>query len=174
MTPVTAIALSLILLTLSPGNQGTAPVASSDVNPPKGAKLVFQADAKGDQIYTCKEQNGQYSWTLQGPDAQLFDKHKKVIGRHFRGPSWELNDKSAVTGRMIKHVDAPYKDAVPWLLLEAVSHSGRGKLSSVAFIQRINTRGGQAPAAGCDASSAAKEVRSPYSATYRFFSSKAK
>ena len=174
MMPVTAITLSLILFTLPAWNQGAAPVASSDVDPPQGAKQALQADAKGDQIYTCKEQNGQYSWTLQGPDAQLFDTHHKVIGRHFPGPSWELNDKSSVTGKIIQHVDAPYKDAVPWLLLEAVSHSGSGKLSNVAFIQRINTRGGTPPEAGCDASSPDKEARSPYTATYRFFRSKAK
>ena len=174
MTSVTAITLTLTLLTLRACNQGAAPGASPDVNPPKGSKQVLRADAKGDQIYTCKEQNGQYSWTPKGPDAQLFDKHGKLIGRHFLGPTWELNDKSAVTGKIIQHVDAPYKDAVPWLLLEAVSHSGNGKLSNVAFIQRINTRGGKPPEAGCDASSPGKEARSPYTATYRFFRSKAK
>jgi hypothetical protein len=177
MTRVTAITVSLILLTLPAWGQGAAPDSPAGIKPPKGAKLVLVAEAKGDQIYTCKEQNGQYSWTPPAPEAQLFDEQGKVIGRHFAGPSWELSDKSAVTGRKVAGVNppdnAPDKDAIPWLLVEVVDHSGRGQLSDVTHIQRLNTKGGKAPAS-CDASSAGKEVRSPYSATYVFYESKAK
>jgi hypothetical protein len=166
--PVTAMTVRLILLTLAAWGQGTAPDVPDELKPPEGANLVLKADAKGDQIYTCKEQNGQYSWTLRAPEAVLYDKKGKAIGRHFEGPTWELNDKSAVKGKMIKRADAPDKDAIPWLLLEAVDHSGSGQLSNVTHIQRLYTKGGKAPE-GCDVSSAGKEVRSPYSATYRFF-----
>ena len=104
----------------------------------------------------------------------MFDKQGKIIGRLFAGPSCELSDKSVVTGKVIEHADAPDKDAIPWLLVVAVDHSGSGQLSNVTHIQRVNTRGGKAPARGCDASSVGKEVRSPYSATYRFYETKAK
>ena len=169
---MTAMILNLILLMPSAWYQGV-PSARPGIDPPKEAKLVLLAYAKGDQIYTCTEQNGQYSWTLKAPEAQLLDKKGKVLGRHFKGPSWELSDKSAVTGRMIAHVDAPRKNAIPWLLVEVVGHSGEiGQLSSVTYIQRINTKRGKAPARGCASSSGGKDVRSPYSATYRFYETK--
>lgn len=172
--PLITMTVSLILLTLRPWGQGAEPDIPRELIPPEGAKLVLVGEAKGDQIYTCKEQNGQYSWTLKAPEAQLFDKQGNVLGRHFAGPSWELSDKSAVTGKMIARADAPDKDAIPWLLIGVVDHSGSGQLSNVTHIQRINTSGGKAPASGCEVSSGGKEVRSPYSATYRFFASKAK
>lgn len=170
--PVAAMTVSLILLTLLAWGQPVGPDIPSVLWPPKGAKLVLVADAKGFQIYTCEQQNGQYLWAFKAPEAQLFDKRGKVIGRHFAGPSWELNDNSAVTGKIIEHADAPDKEAIPWLLLAVVSHSGRGKLTNVTYIQRVNTKRGKAPAAGCGASSASNEARSPYSATYRFYKSK--
>lgn len=175
MKPVTAMTVSLILLTLPVWGQPAGTEIPPVLWPPEGAKLVLVADAKGDQIYTCKEQNGQYLWTPKAPEAQLFDEQGKVIGRHFAGPSWELSDKSGVIGKKIEQADAPDKDAIPWLLLGAVDHYGSGQLSNVTHIQRVNTKGGKAPAAGCDASSAGKkEVRSPYTATYRFYETKAK
>jgi hypothetical protein len=170
MMPATTILVALIWLPLAALGQSSE--VPAELKPPEGAKLVLQALAKGDQIYTCKEQNGQYSWTLKAPEAQLFDQDGKVLGRHFAGPSWELNDKSAVTGKMIARADSPEKDAIPWLLVGVVDHSGNGQLSSVTHIQRVNTKGGKAPSGGCDASSAGKEVSVPYSATYRFFESK--
>jgi hypothetical protein len=42
----------------------------------------------------------------------------------------------------------------------------------VSSVQRINTKGGKAPASGCDAARAGQEVRVPYSADYRFFAPK--
>jgi hypothetical protein len=174
MTRLAALTMSLTLLTLPAWTQSTSSNVPGAIQPPKGAKLVLEADASGDQIYACNEKDGQNSWTLRAPEAQLFDKHRNLIGRHFAGPSWELADKSGVTAKLAGRVDAPDKDAVPWLLLVVLEHSGSGKLSSVTHIQRVNTRGGKPPATGCDASSAGKEARSPYSATYRFYRSKVK
>jgi hypothetical protein len=165
-------ALIVILAPLSICGQGSAPVVPAEPKPPDGAKLVLQAFAQGDQIYTCKEQNGQYSWALKAPEAQLSDQDGKPLGRHFAGPSWELNDKSAVTGKMIAHADSPDKDAIPWLLVGVVDHSGNGLLTNVTYIQRVDTKGGKAPATGCDAPHAGQEVRVPYSAKYLFYESK--
>ena len=47
-----------------------------------------------------------------------------------------------------------------------------GVLTQVTSIQRINTKGGKAPASGCDAGHAGQEVRVPYSADYLFFAPK--
>ena len=139
------------------------------LQPPQGAKLVLHARAKGDQVYTCKQAGTQYSWTLKAPDAQLFDEHGKAIGRHFAGPSWQLNDSSTVVGKVAARFDPPDKDTIPWLLLTAADHSGNGLLNNVTHIQRLNTRGGKAPAPGCDGSHVGDETRVPYTADYFFY-----
>ena len=64
---------------------------------------------------------------------------------------------------------SPEPGAIPWLLLRATSHEGSGQLSTVAFIWRANTKGGAAPAAGCDASHFPEQARMRYSAEYQFF-----
>lgn len=71
MIPVTAMTVSLILLTLPAWGRPAVSEIPPVVWPPKGAKLVLVADAKGDQIYTCKEQSGQYSWTLKASGSAV-------------------------------------------------------------------------------------------------------
>jgi hypothetical protein len=139
------------------------------LEPPAGEQLLLQVHAKGDQIYTCKSDGALFTWTLKAPDARLFDKNDKPFGKHFAGPSWEANDGSRVTGKAV--ANSPSSDAmsIPWLLVTVVSHDGSGVLSRVTSIQRINTRGGKAPAAGCDASHVGDEIRMPYAADYRFY-----
>jgi hypothetical protein len=139
---------------------------------PASEQLVVQVHAKGEQIYSCKVDGPQPGWTLKAPEAQLFDKDGKAFGKHFAGPSWEANDGSRVVGKAAASVPSPDADSIPWLLVKVVSHSGEGLLARVTSIQRINTKGGKAPASGCDAAHAGQEVRVPYSADYRFFALK--
>src|SRR6202795_4595075 len=142
------------------------------LQPPANEQLLLQVHAKGDQIYTCKEDVTTYTWTLKAPDAQLFDKDGKPFGKHFAGPSWEANDGSRVTGKAVANVPSPDADSIPWLLVSVVSHEGSGVLSRATSIQRISTKGGKAPATGCDAAHAGQEVRAPYSADYLFYAPK--
>ncbi len=142
------------------------------LRPPASEELLLQVHAKGDQIYTCKEDAAQFSWTLKAPDAQLFDKDGKPFGKHFAGPSWQANDGSRVTGKAVANTPSPDADSIPWLLVNIVSREGTGALSRTATIQRINTKGGKAPATGCDASHAGQELRVPYSADYLFYAPK--
>jgi hypothetical protein len=135
-------------------------------------QLVVQVHAKGDQIYSCKADGAQAGWTLKAPEAQLFDKDGRAFGKHFAGPSWEASDGSRVVGKAAANVASSDADAIPWLLVKVVSHAGEGVLTRVTSIQRINTKGGRAPASGCDAGHAGQEVRVPYSADYLFFAPK--
>jgi hypothetical protein len=139
---------------------------------PANEQLVVQVHATGDQIYSCKVDGAQPEWTLKAPDAELFDKDGKAFGKHFAGPSWEASDGSRVVGKAAANVPSPDAESIPWLLVTVVSHAGDGVLAKVSFIQRINTKGGKAPASGCDAAHAGQEVRVPYSADYRFFAPK--
>jgi hypothetical protein len=139
------------------------------IQPPAKEQLLLQLHAKGDQVYTCKSDAAQFTWTLKAPDAQLFDKDGKLFGKHFAGPSWEASDGSRVTGKAVANAPSPDADSIPWLLVDIVSRDASGVLSSVTTIQRLNTKGGKAPASGCDASHLGQEVRVPYSADYLFY-----
>ncbi|HWN75636.1 MAG TPA: DUF3455 domain-containing protein [Candidatus Udaeobacter sp.] len=142
------------------------------IQAPAGEQLLLQVHAKGDQVYACKEGVTQFAWTLKAPDAQLFDKDGKPFGKHFAGPSWEASDGSRVTGKAIANVPSPDADSIPWLLVNIVGHEGSGVLSRATSIQRINTKGGKAPASGCDAAHVGQELRVPYSADYLFYAPK--
>jgi len=143
-----------------------------ELQPPANEQLHIQVHAKGDQVYACKGDAGQFTWALKAPDAQLFDKEGKAFGKHFAGPSWEASDGSRVTGKAVANAPSPDADSIPWLLVNIVSHDGSGVLSKATTIQRLNTKGGKAPATGCDASHVGQEVRVPYSADYLFYAPK--
>jgi hypothetical protein len=153
----------------------SAPLAAQDIpqaiRAPENERVVLRVHAKGDQIYVCQQDVTRNAWQLKAPDAQLFDQDGKVIGKHFAGPSWQMNDGSKVVGQADADVPAPDKSAIRWLRVKAVSHDGNGVLSSVTTIQRINTKGG-VPAARCDETNGGKELRVPYEADYLFYAAK--
>jgi Protein of unknown function (DUF3455) len=142
------------------------------LQPPANEQLLLQVHAKGDQVYTCKSELTEFIWTLKAPDAQLSYKDGKPFGRHFAGPSWEATDGSRVKGEPVAIAPSPDANSIPWLLVNVVSHDGNGVLSRATSIQRLNTKGGKAPASGCDASHVGQELRVPYSADYLFYAPK--
>lgn len=142
------------------------------LQPPAGEQLLLQVHAKGDQVYVCQEGVTEFAWNLKAPDAQLFDKDGKPFGKHFAGPSWEANDGSRVVGKAVANVPSPDANSIPWLLVNIVSHEGTGVLSRATSIQRLNTKGGKAPATGCDSAHAGQDVRAAYSADYLFYAPK--
>jgi uncharacterized protein DUF3455 len=142
------------------------------IQPPPKEQLIRKVHAKGDQVYSCKSKGAQFTWTLKAPDAKLFEGDGKLFGKHFSGPSWEATDGSRVTGKAIANAPSPDADSIPWLFITVVGHDASGVLSRVTTIQRLNTKGGKAPASGCDASHADQEVRVAYSADYLFYAPK--
>jgi hypothetical protein len=145
------------------------PDAPKELKPPGGQVLLLQAHGKGSQIYACQSTDGQYSWKLKAPDAQLFGDSGEKLGRHFAGPAWEANDGSRVIGKLATSVPSPDANAIPWLLLEAKSTEGTGTFTQVKSIQRLHTKGGKAPASGCDASHDKAETAVSYEADYYFY-----
>jgi Protein of unknown function (DUF3455) len=141
------------------------------IKAPAGEVIVLRAHATGFQVYTCgKSDSGQSQWTLKAPDAVLHDRKGRTIGTHFAGPTWKHSDGSEVAGKVVSRADAPEKAAIPWLLLSATSHSGQGVLSDVSSIQRLHTKGGQAPAAdSCSTANQGAESKVRYSADYYFY-----
>ncbi len=153
-------------------SEPATPTVPETLRPPATESLAFVAHAKGVQVYECrakKDDPAQFEWALKGPDADLFDDHGRKIGRHYAGPTWESTDGSKVVGEVKSRADSTDPEAIPWLLLVTKSREGSGVFSNVTSIQRLETAGGKAPAGNCDASTAGKEVRVPYTATYFFY-----
>ncbi|HYA98199.1 MAG TPA: DUF3455 domain-containing protein [Methylomirabilota bacterium] len=151
---------------------GAAQEVPKQLEPPAGERLLLKVHADGDQIYACKGEGAQFGWLLKAPEAKLTDKDGKPFGRHFAGPSWEADDGSLVVGKAVANAPSPDANSIPWLLVTVVSRKGDGVLSPVTTIQRLNTKGGKAPASGCDAGHANAEARVQYSADYLFYAPK--
>jgi hypothetical protein len=153
------------------GQGGSSPDVPDKIKAPAGEQIVLKAHASGAQIYVCRsETDGKPAWALKAPEAELRDDHGKVIGHHYAGPAWKHNDGSEITGKAVGRVDSPDADSIPWLLVNAIGHSGNGLFSRVTTIQRIHTKGGQPPsAAECDASKQGTEAKSNYTADYYFY-----
>ena len=108
-----------------------------------GNEVAFHAFGVGVQIY---QWNGS-SWVFVAPEAVLYANagDDGVVGIHFGGPTWQSNSGSKVVGTVLQFC-TPDPDAIPWLLLKAVSSEGPGIFDGVTYIQRLNTVGGKAPA----------------------------
>jgi hypothetical protein len=144
------------------------PVPTTALEPPSGNALAFHLDATGVQIYACKAVSTGYDWVFQGPEANLYGEAGELQGTHFAGPTWKSIDGSAVVAAKIGE-DTPDATAIPWLLLEARSNTGSGRMARVSYIQRLETVGGLRPTSGCDAEHAGAVARVPYEAVYYFY-----
>jgi hypothetical protein len=157
------------------GCSATPPVeVPAAIKAPIGQTLGIVTNAEGVQIYECRSENGRQAWVFVAPEATLFGTHGAQIGTHGlaangAGPYWEATDGSRVVGAVKGRAEAPQGGAVAWLLLSAKAEGQQGMLSTVKSIQRINTVGGLAPAAGCAPENHGQRLRVPYTATYRFF-----
>jgi len=157
----------------------TAPATPPAIAPPPDATVTAHFKATGAQIYKCGatgvDASGAttgYAWTLQAPEARLLDADGVEVGSHAAGPTWKSSkDGSSVAATKVAQADARAPGAIPWLLLRASSTTPGGVFSPVTFIQRVNTSGGQAPPAGCDAAAAAARATTSvaYTADYIFF-----
>ena len=148
----------------------SAPDVPDAIAVPAGLEPTLFTHAKGSQIYTCQAGAvGKFGWMHKAPEAELRDRKDKVIGQHSAGPAWKLNDSSEVTGKVVGHVDSLDPDSIPWLLVNVVSHAGKGRLADVTTIQRVHTHGGKPAAEGCDESHKDAETKSTYTADYYFY-----
>lgn len=132
---------------------------------PAGHKVAYYAYAEGVQIYRWDGA----AWVFVAPEAVLYScdsDDADVVGFHYAGPTWESNSGSTVVGAVLERA-TPDPDAIPWLLLRAVSAEGPGPFRRVTYIQRVNTEGGKAPAYPGDFVGEVAEV--PYTADYYFY-----
>ena len=157
---VVALACPVVILAAS-STQAQIPEAVAAPN----EAVVATVHAEGAQIYECKaDPDGKLVWQFREPIATLLV-DGKTVGRHFAGPSWELADGSAVTGKITGRAAGATPKDIPLLKLDAASHRGSGQLTGVTTIQRLNTKGGGVEGP-CGSAGAFLSV--PYSADYTF------
>jgi len=148
------------------------PQVPENLKVPDSEVVLLKALGEGKQIYVCGAKHGdesQFAWVLDRPQADLADEKGSVIGKHYKGPVWEAVDGSKIGGQVQQRANSPDGKAVPWLLLKATSHEGSGIFARVTYVQRVDTKGGLAPAAGCDKSHAGAEASADYQAAYFFY-----
>jgi Protein of unknown function (DUF3455) len=137
---------------------------ANDVGAP-GETKVMEVHAEGAQIYECKaDASGKKVWQFREPVATLISEGK-TIGRHYAGPNWELQDTSAVVGKVVARSAGATPKDIPLLKLDVTAERGSGRLSGVTTVQRLNTKGGAAEGP-CEAEGSFQSV--PYSSDYVF------
>ena len=145
--------------------QSTVPAT---LTPGEATHVVAALKASGTQIYVCKrDTNNKLSWVFKAPSAELYDASGELIVTHSAGPSWAAADGSKITGQVLQQApSADQSGSIPLLLLRATNAAGPGLLSTVRYVQRLDTHGGVAPTGAC--TQEGQEGRSPYIAEYRF------
>jgi hypothetical protein len=168
------------------------PDVPTDLVVPAGHVLFATGHAVGTQNYMClPAAGGGAAWKFFAPQATLYvtvPGFQPQLATHFLSanpeedglarPTWQHSiDSSKVWGKVYKIVtDANYVEpgAIPWLLLEAAGHEtgpdGGSIFTQAAYIQRINTSGGVAPATGCSQpGNIGTLALVPYSTDYYFY-----
>ena len=138
------------------------PPVCENIEAPAGNKLAFRVYAVGVQRYRW---NGA-TWDFVEPVATLYAdaKYNVKVGIHYAGPTWESILGGKVVATRVESC-SPDPASIPWLLLRATSADG--VLSSVTFIQRVNTKGGLAPTAPGASTGVMAEI--PYTTEYYFY-----
>jgi hypothetical protein len=158
-------ALSVALISL--GSVAVCAQVPDAIKAPSGKEAMTLKGA-GMLNYECKTAaDGKVAWGFV-PDAKLTDKAGKEVGKYYGGPTWELNDGSKITGKQIATAPGA-TGAIPLQLVETTPATGKGALEGVAYIQRVNTVGGVAPAEGCDPTKVGAKKAVGYSADYVFY-----
>jgi hypothetical protein len=174
----TAAAVGSLALTLAacstPAMTGAmkTPDAPAAVTVPAGHKVAMMATGMGELSYECRARAGAadaWEWVFTGPNAMLYDKERKMVGKYYGGPTWEAADGSKVGGKQLAVAPSPNAGAIPLQLVQAGPAMGNGAMMGVSYIQRLNTMGGIAPMDACGAGSAGMKKKVKYQADYVFY-----
>ena len=156
------------MMTMKPVDNAALP---EPVRVPAGQKQLMATTGVGEITYECREKTGmagQHEWAFVGPVATLYGGDKKMVGKYYAGPTWEAADGSKVTGKQVAIAPAA-PGSIPLQLVKAEPAMGSGAMTGVSYIQRLNTKGGVAPAMACDAMGKGKRQVVAYEADYVFY-----
>ena len=144
------------------------------VQVPAGNKVAMETVGVGEITYQCspkKDMAGQFEWVFVGPDAKLNDRSGKQVGKYYGPPAtWESMDGSKLTATQIA-VAPNGTGNIPSQLVKGNPAMGSGAMSGVTYIQRVDTKGGVAPAMACAAGNVGAKEIVKYQADYIFYKS---
>jgi hypothetical protein len=141
------------------------------VRVPAGHVVKLETLGVGEITYECRDRKdvpGEFGWAFVSPVATLWDMQQKAIGKYYGGPTWEAADGSKVTGKQVAVAPASPGN-IPLQLVKADPAMGSGAMTGVSYIQRLETKGGVAPTATCDAASKGTKQQVGYQAKYVFY-----
>ena len=141
------------------------------VRVPAGNVLKLETIGAGEITYECREKKdtaGAYEWVFVAPVATLVDMKKASVGKYYAGPTWEANDGSKVTGKQVAVAPAGAGN-IPLQLVKTDPVTGNGAMNGFSYIQRLDTKGGVAPAVTCDAATKGAKQQVKYEAKYAFY-----
>lgn len=147
-----------------------APEAPAAVTVPAGNKVSMITVGIGELTYECRVKANvadTFEWALAGPEAVLYDTKKNVVGKYYKGPTWESNDGSKVTGKQL--AVSPNPGSIPLQLVQASPATGSGVMTGVTYIQRLNTVAGVALSLPCGAANVGTKQLVKYQADYIFY-----
>lgn len=179
MNPSLALTLCAAAILSACGSMDSKPMMSKvdnatlpeAVRAPAGTKQTMWTVGRGELTYECREKKdmaGQFEWAFAGPVATLYSADQKAVGKYYAGPTWESNDGSKVTGKQVA-VSPNGAGNIPLQLVKAEPATGLGAMQGVAYIQRLNTKGGAAPSLPCDATAKGQRQQVVYAADYVFY-----
>jgi len=167
-----AIALSACASNMSaPAKMFSQASLPAAVQVPAGHKVAMETVGVGQITYECRAKKDMmgHEWVFVGPDAKLMDRMGKQVGKYYGPPAtWESNDGSKLTATQLAVAPAA-AGSIPLQLVKASPAMGAGAMQGVSYIQRVTTKGGVAPVAPCDASSAGSKQLVNYQADYIFW-----
>jgi hypothetical protein len=142
------------------------------VQVPTGNKVAMETVGVGDITYECRAKAaaaGEFEWVFVGPDARLLDRSGKQVGKYYGPPAtWEAMDGSKLTA--VQLAVAPHMaGSIPLQLVKGNPAMGTGAMQGVTYIQRVDTRGGVAPASPCTAAGVGSKQVVKYQADYIFY-----
>jgi hypothetical protein len=137
----------------------------SGLQPPAGDVLEARFAGRGVQVYQCTA--GAWVFIERAANLVGYETGRSGIQTaiHYKGLTWESStDGSLVQGTTI--ASEPVTGSIPQLLLQATANRGTGIFGRVTYINRLDTRGGAAPAGSC---TSGQTVGVPYTAQYLFY-----
>jgi hypothetical protein len=142
------------------------------VKVPAGHRVVMETVGVGEITYECRAKAamaGQYEWVFVGPDAALMDRKGSMVGKYYGPPAtWESRDGSKLTGAQVAVAPAQ-PGSIPLQLVKANPAMGMGAMNGVTYIQRVQTKGGVAPAMACGMDTMGRKEIVKYQADYIFW-----
>ncbi len=142
------------------------------VRVPAGHSVALETVGVGQITYECRAKAnmaGQFEWVFVGPQADLNARNGNKLGTYFGPPAtWASADGSAITGTQVA-VSPAGAGNIPLQLVKANPSARPGAMAGMAYIQRVATRGGVAPAAACDGGQLGRKEIVRYQADYIFW-----